>query len=295
MPSSRIFRAGVHQRVVVSMLTRALLTDVGAAGQALSPSFRQAREPQLSSTGATTCHTAGRPTVSRTWSQPAVAASLDGVEESGRRCGEVGMADSAHRSRSSKVASHVVCDLACNGGSWRSPARCAWRTRGTRWTNGQLALPHGLRVHDRAHAAPPPVRLLGPGRPQPFSCRFAAALNASTGAFHVVNYLGLCGGALVFRARHGSRDNVAHGRCAVPPVGTGSRWSRCSWRCTSRSAGHWIFSNDRSGVRPVRLRRAALRPPPPPADPQTALRLAATENGNGHGPGSATRPTPRGR
>jgi hypothetical protein len=45
------------------------------------------------------------------------------------------------------------------------------------------------------------VRLFG-RLPDPFSRTFAAALNAGTRPFHVINYLGSVGGALVF---HGPR------------------------------------------------------------------------------------------
>ncbi|MDP9823284.1 hypothetical protein J2S59_003093 [Nocardioides massiliensis] len=47
----------------------------------------------------------------------------------------------------------------------------------------------------------PLVRLFG-RLPAPFSRTFAAALNAATRPFHVINYLGSVGGALVF---HGPR------------------------------------------------------------------------------------------
>ena len=47
----------------------------------------------------------------------------------------------------------------------------------------------------------PGVRLFG-RLPDGYSRRFAAALNAGTRPFHVINYLGGCGGALVF---HGNR------------------------------------------------------------------------------------------
>lgn len=47
----------------------------------------------------------------------------------------------------------------------------------------------------------PGVRVFG-RLPDGYSRRFAAALNAGTRPFHVINYLGGCGGALVF---HGPR------------------------------------------------------------------------------------------
>lgn len=50
----------------------------------------------------------------------------------------------------------------------------------------------------------PLVRLLG-RLPDGYSRRFAAALNAGTRPFHAVNYLGGCGGALVFRGRRLTR------------------------------------------------------------------------------------------
>jgi hypothetical protein len=74
------------------------------------------------------------------------------------------------------------------------------RTRGTRWTNGQMLwhMTFGFLVVRRLL---PLVRLFG-RLPDRFSRVFAAALDAATGPFHHVNYLGSVGGALVF---HGPR------------------------------------------------------------------------------------------
>ena len=74
------------------------------------------------------------------------------------------------------------------------------RTSGTRWTNGQL-LWHMVFGYLIVWRLLPLVRVLG-RLPDGYSCRFAAALNASTRPFHGINYLGGCGGALVF---HGHR------------------------------------------------------------------------------------------
>lgn len=81
-----------------------------------------------------------------------------------------------------------------------SPAQLRRRTDGTRWTNQQMLfhLVFGYMVVRRLL---PLVRLFG-RLPDPFSRAFAGALNAGTRPFHVINYLGSCGGALVF---HGPR------------------------------------------------------------------------------------------
>jgi hypothetical protein len=74
------------------------------------------------------------------------------------------------------------------------------RTVGTRWTNAQMLwhMAFGFLIVRRLL---PLVRLLG-RLPQPVGRAFATALNAGTRPFHVVNYLGGVGGALVF---HGPR------------------------------------------------------------------------------------------
>ena len=74
------------------------------------------------------------------------------------------------------------------------------RTDGTRWTNGQM-LWHMVFGYLIVWRLLPGVRLFG-RLPDRYSRRFAAALNASTRPFHMINFLGGCGGALVF---HGSR------------------------------------------------------------------------------------------
>jgi hypothetical protein len=74
------------------------------------------------------------------------------------------------------------------------------RTSGTRWTNGQLLF-HMLFGYLIVLRLLPLVRLFG-RLPDRYSQGFARALNSATRPFHVVNYLGSCGGALVF---HGPR------------------------------------------------------------------------------------------
>jgi hypothetical protein len=73
-------------------------------------------------------------------------------------------------------------------------------TDGTRWTNGQM-LWHMVFGYLIVWRLLPGVRLFG-RLPGGYSRRFAAALNAGTHPFHIINYLGGCGGALVF---HGPR------------------------------------------------------------------------------------------
>jgi hypothetical protein len=74
------------------------------------------------------------------------------------------------------------------------------RSAGTRWTNRQL-LYHMLFGYMVVRALLPLVRAFG-HLPDTASRTFARVLNATTPGFHVVNYLGSCGGALFF---HGSR------------------------------------------------------------------------------------------
>lgn len=74
------------------------------------------------------------------------------------------------------------------------------RTQGTRWTNRQMLF-HMVFGYMIVRRLLPLVR--GFGRlPDRYSRRFSAVLNAGTRPFHVINYLGSCGGALVF---HGPR------------------------------------------------------------------------------------------
>ena len=74
------------------------------------------------------------------------------------------------------------------------------RSNGTLWSNEQLLyhMVFGYMVVLRLLAL---VRLFG-RLPDRVSRMFAGILNAGTRPFHVVNYLGSCGGALVF---HGPR------------------------------------------------------------------------------------------
>ena len=74
------------------------------------------------------------------------------------------------------------------------------RTDGTRWTNGQM-LWHLVFGYLIVWRLVPGVRMFG-RLPDGYSRRFASALNAGTRPFHVINYLGGCGGALIF---HGHR------------------------------------------------------------------------------------------
>ena len=87
-------------------------------------------------------------------------------------------------------------DLVAHAG----PADLRRRTDGTRWTNGQLLwhMAFGYLVVWRLL---PLVRVFG-RLPDRYSRTFARVLNAGTGPFHRVNYLGSVGGAFVF---HGPR------------------------------------------------------------------------------------------
>jgi hypothetical protein len=68
---------------------------------------------------------------------------------------------------------------------------------GTRWTNEQLLF-HMLFGYLVVRTLLGLVRLFG-RFPDGFSRVFASILNSGTRPFHVINYLGSCGGALVFR------------------------------------------------------------------------------------------------
>jgi hypothetical protein len=77
------------------------------------------------------------------------------------------------------------------------------RTHGTRWTNQQMLwhMAFGFLIVRRLL---PLVRLFG-RLPDSFSRAFAWLLNSGTRPFHVINYLGGVGGALVFRGRRLTR------------------------------------------------------------------------------------------
>ncbi|MGW5723655.1 DinB family protein [Amycolatopsis sp. NPDC003865] len=68
------------------------------------------------------------------------------------------------------------------------------RSDGTRWTNRQLLF-HLVFGYQIVRAVLVLVRVFG-RLPDPVSRAFAATLNATTPVFHVVNYLGSCGGGL---------------------------------------------------------------------------------------------------
>jgi hypothetical protein len=82
------------------------------------------------------------------------------------------------------------------------------RTTGTRWTNQQLLfhMLFGYLIVSRLLRL---VRLFG-RMPDRYSALFARALNSTRRPFHVVNYLGSCGGGLVVR---GSRLTTWFDRC----------------------------------------------------------------------------------
>lgn len=68
---------------------------------------------------------------------------------------------------------------------------------GTRWTNQQLLF-HMMFGYMIVRTLLPLVRAFG-RLPDAFSRAFVRVLNAGTRPFHVVNYWGSCGGAVVFR------------------------------------------------------------------------------------------------
>lgn len=78
-----------------------------------------------------------------------------------------------------------------------SPTDLRRGSRGTRWTNQQL-LYHMLFGYMIVRALLPLVRTMG-RLPERVGRVYAKALNATRRPFHAINYLGSCGGALVFR------------------------------------------------------------------------------------------------
>lgn len=81
-----------------------------------------------------------------------------------------------------------------------SPADLRRRTNGTRWTNQQMLF-HMLFGYMIVARLLWLVRFFG-RLPDRYSLRFAHALNSGRAPFHVINYLGSCGGGMVF---HGPR------------------------------------------------------------------------------------------
>ena len=71
------------------------------------------------------------------------------------------------------------------------------RTTGTRWTNQQMLF-HMLFGYIIVSRLLRLVRLFG-RMPDLYSALFARVLNSASRPFHVINYLGSCGGGLVFR------------------------------------------------------------------------------------------------
>ena len=77
-----------------------------------------------------------------------------------------------------------------------TPVALRRRTNGTRWTNQQMLwhMAFGYLIVQRLL---PLVRMFG-RFPDPLSRGFATLLNWGTRPFHLINYLGACGGAVVF-------------------------------------------------------------------------------------------------
>ena len=73
-----------------------------------------------------------------------------------------------------------------------SAASLRRRSNGTRWTNRQLLF-HMLFGYLIVHTLMPLVHAFGK-RPASWSRRFAAILDAGQRPFHLINYLGSCGG-----------------------------------------------------------------------------------------------------
>jgi hypothetical protein len=80
-----------------------------------------------------------------------------------------------------------------------SPADLRRGSQGTRWTNQELLF-HMLFGYIVVKTLLRLVRIFG-RLPDGSSRVFAMILNSATRPFHVINYLGSCGGALVFRGK----------------------------------------------------------------------------------------------
>jgi hypothetical protein len=76
-----------------------------------------------------------------------------------------------------------------------TPAEMRRRSNGTRWTNRQLLF-HMLFGYLIVRTLMPLVHAFG-RRPDSWSRRFAAILNAGQRPFHMINYIGSCGGGQV--------------------------------------------------------------------------------------------------
>jgi hypothetical protein len=91
-----------------------------------------------------------------------------------------------------------------------SPASLRRRSDGTRWTNRQLLF-HMLFGYLIVRTLMPLVHAFG-RRPDSWSRRFAAILNAGQRPFHVINYVGSWGGGEVLRkSTMGRRPEASEG------------------------------------------------------------------------------------
>jgi len=98
--------------------------------------------------------------------------------------------DIADELEQARLTFHQLLDQA-------SPVELHRPSRGTRWTNEQLLF-HMLFGYLIVRALRPLVK--GFGRlPAGVGRCYASLLNATSRPFHVINYWGSCGGALVFR------------------------------------------------------------------------------------------------
>jgi len=104
----------------------------------------------------------------------------------------------------------------------------------TRWTNQQLLF-HMVFGYMIVRALLGLVRVFG-RLPDRFSKVFAAILNSTTPAFHVINYLGSSGAAMVFRGTAWRRRSAAP---STPSTGTSMPRPRKHWAvgCTFPSGG----------------------------------------------------------
>ena len=146
-----------------------------------------------------------------------------------------------------------------------TPADLRRPSSGTRWTNGQLLF-HMFFGYLIVRRLLPLVRLMG-RLPDQVSRSFARALEAGTGAFHVINYQSDRGAARVI---HGPRLirwfdrtlDILQARLKTESEGcAGPRDAHAG------ALGSLLPGLDEPG-RDLPLRHPALRPPPPAADAQ---------------------------
>ena len=151
-----------------------------------------------------------------------------------------------------------------------SPPQLSRRTRRHEVDQPADALPHALRVPDRAQAAAAGALLRTASGPVQPAVRPAS--NAGTRPFHVVNYLGACGGALVVpRPQAGGSGSTGPSPATCTEHLDEETDETLARRMHFPVGWDPYFRDTMMSARPVPLRKPALRLPRPPADAATDL------------------------